>query len=474
MLNEPDQFEQRPLVELLRLAGPTVAQMASYTVMQFVDTWMLSRSGDGVAAVIAPTAAANSGILAFAIISLGMGVLWVVNTLVSQAYGRRDYAACGQFLWQGVWFALVFSLLPLPTLPFAPRAFAWLGHEPQLARAEAIYWQIVVGFCALKLIGTTFQQFLLAVDRASAVMIATMVGVAANVLAAWMMIFGHLGVRPMGVAGAAWAQNIGVAVEAAVAAAFVWLWPAISRNFNAFDWRLRLPQLRTLLKVGIPSGVQAVADVLAWAAWGNVVMALFGTKAMAGTNFVFRYMSVSFMPALGIGTAVTALVGRYIGRKRPDIAVQRAHLGFKVAAVYMLACAAVFILFRRALMSLFAADPQVMAIGSMMLVFAGVYQLFDAIYIVYYGALRGAGDTFVPAVATAALNWGITVAGGYAIAWYAHDLGPAGPWYMATAYGIILGAFMYVRFVRGGWRAIHLERESASDTVANLNVAIES
>src|SRR5439155_1509611 len=176
--------------------------------------------------------------------------------------------------------------------------------------------------------------------------------------------------------------------------------------------RLRLPQLRTLLKVGIPSGVQAVADVLAWAAWGNVVMALFGTKAMAGTNFVFRYMSVSFMPALGIGTAVTALVGRYIGRKRPDIAVQRAHLGFKVAAVYMLACAAVFILFRRALMSLFAADPQVMAIGSMMLVFAGVYQLFDAIYIVYYGALRGAGDTFVPAVATAALNWGITVANG--------------------------------------------------------------
>src|SRR5689334_17622030 len=88
----------RPLVELLRLAGPTVAQMASYTVMQFLDTWMLAHVGDRVAP---PTAAANSGILAFAFISLGMGVLWVVNTLVSQAYGRRDERACGQFLWQG-------------------------------------------------------------------------------------------------------------------------------------------------------------------------------------------------------------------------------------------------------------------------------------------------------------------------------------------------------------------------------------
>src|SRR5438046_6200510 len=202
----------------------------------------------------------------------------------------------------------------------------------------------------------------------------------------------------------------------------------------------------TLLRVGIPSGLQVVADVLAWSAWGNIVMALFGTHAMAGTSFVFRYMAVSFMPAFGISTAVTARVGRYIGRRQPDVAVQRDHLGFKVAAVYMLACAAVFIVFRWPLMYLFAGDTEVLAIGSMMLIFAGVYQLFDAMYIVYYGALRGAGDTFVPAVATAALNWSITVAGGYAIAYYAHNLGPAGPWYVATAYGIILGIWMYARF----------------------------
>src|SRR3954468_1479731 len=88
----------RPLVELLRLAGPTIAQMASYTVMQFLDTWMLAHVGDGI---IAPTAAANSGILAFAVISFGMGVTWVVNTLVSQCYGRKDFAGCGRYLWQG-------------------------------------------------------------------------------------------------------------------------------------------------------------------------------------------------------------------------------------------------------------------------------------------------------------------------------------------------------------------------------------
>jgi MATE family, multidrug efflux pump len=461
----------RPLAELLRLAVPTVAQMASYTVMQFCDTWMLSRVGDHVAP---PTAVGNSGILAFSLISLGMGVLFVVNTLVSQAYGRKDFAACGQFLWQGVWFALAFSVLPLPFLRLAPAAFASFGHTSDVARMEAVYLQIVVSFCAVKLVGTAFQQFLLATDRARAAMVATIIGVTANFFAAYVMIFGRFGVRPMGVVGAAWGQNVGVAVETLVAIAFA-LAPRGRRKFNALGWRVRVEQLRTLLKVGIPSGLQVVADVLAWGMWGNLIMAVFGTNAMAATNFVFRYMSVSFMPAYGIGTAVTALVGRYIGRKQPDVAMQRAHLGFKVCAVYMLACAAGFIVFRRPLIGLFTDNRDVTAIGAMMMIFCGVYQLFDAMYIVYYGGLRGAGDTFVPAVVLAVLNWGITVACGYAVATHAPRLGPAGPWYVATFYGAVLGIWMYARFVRGKWRSINLERASDSDTVPNLKtVAMES
>ena len=95
-------------------------------------------------------------------------------------------------------------------------------------------------------------------------------------------------------------------------------------------------------------------------------------------------------------------------------------------------------------------------------------------YIVYNGALRGAGDTFVPAVATAVLCWSITVLGGYMIARTVPQLGPAGPWYVATAYGIILGVWMYARFMRGGWRSINLDRPPDSDTVPTLNVAMES
>src|SRR5688572_17647957 len=84
---ETEGRERGPLAELLLLALPTIAQMASYTVMQFGDTWMLSVLG-----VREPTAAGNAGIFAWTIIGFGFGVLMCVNTLVSQNYGQKDYA----------------------------------------------------------------------------------------------------------------------------------------------------------------------------------------------------------------------------------------------------------------------------------------------------------------------------------------------------------------------------------------------
>jgi MATE family multidrug resistance protein len=186
---------------------------------------------------------------------------------------------------------------------------------------------------------------------------------------------------------------------------------------------------------------------------------------MAANMFMFRYLSLSFMPAFGISTAVTALVGRNIGAGRPDVAERRAHLGFAVAAVYMLTCGVVYVLGRNALMGLFTSDPEVLRIGAMLLIFAGVYQLFDAMYIIYNGALRGAGDTFVPAVALTVLCWGIMVLGGYVVARLRPEWGIVGPWVMASIYGLVLGIFIAMRFQRGGWKRLHL---GAAETPSQL------
>jgi MATE family multidrug resistance protein len=468
-----DPSPRSALVELLYLAMPTVAQMASYTLMQFINTWQLSRLGTDE-----PTATGNAGIISFAIMCFGVGVLFLVNTLVSQHYGRGEYRACGKFLWQGIWFSFVYSMLLFPLLPVFPRMFNVFGHPAQLVRMEASYMRIVTSLMIFQLIATACGQFLLAANRPNSVLLAAFVAVCCNVASAWVMIFGHFGFGPMGVYGAAWATCFGTFVEMGMLLMLVF-GSDLRERFNTLDWRFRAREFLLLVRYGAGSGIQILADVLAWSLFMALVMAQLGEATMAANLFTLRYMSVSFMPAYGISQAVTALVGRYIGAGKPDIAVRRAHLAFALGGAYMLGCGVIMTVARYPLIHVFTRDPEVVRVGVVLLIFAGVYQLFDAMYVIYNGALRGAGDTFIPAMVTATLCWSITVAGGY---WIAHTwprIGVIGPWSAASFYGVVSGIFMWRRFHSGLWKQIKLDRFDASnsglesDTLSNLQLTAE-
>jgi MATE family multidrug resistance protein len=340
-------------------------------------------------------------------------------------------------------------------IPFAPAMFHMLGHEAPLVDMEATYLRIMIFGAILMLTKTTLSQFMLGIDRPMAVLNAALCGVGVNAVAAWVLINGRWGFPMLGIRGSAWGQNCGLFIEMTVLIAMS-LRREVRATYGLASARFHLPAFMTLLKVGIPSGVQFASDVLAWSLFSVWVMAPFGTDTMAANTFTFRFYSVSFMPAYGLSTAVTALVGRYIGRGEPEAALERANLGFRFTSVYMLLCGIFFFVGRRWLLELFTQNPHILQIGSMMLIYAALYQFFDAMYIVYYGALRGAGDTLIPGMATAVLCWGVTVLGARGVARLYPQFGPAGPWAAATFYGIVLGSFMYARFSFGPWRKIRL------------------
>jgi len=75
---------------------------------------------------------------------------------------------------------------------------------------------------------------------------------------------------------------------------------------------------------------------------------------------------------------------------------------------------------------------------------------------VYIAALRGAGDTLVPGIATVVLAWTVIIGGGSLMRSAFPELASKGPWLAATAYIVLLGIFVTIRFERGGWKRIHL------------------
>jgi MATE family multidrug resistance protein len=333
------------------------------------------------------------------------------------------------------------------------------------------YYNIEVLWAPVRLAGLAFGQFLLAIGRPRVTLVAAVIAATTDVLLNYVFITGRFGMPAFGVAGAAWATNAAVCSEFAILAVFAWS-PALRRDFFTWRWRPDGHAMRLLVRLGIPAGIQTVSEVFAWFLFSVWIMNAFGQAAIAANNYMFQYMKVSFMPAFGISAAVTALVGRYLGMGRLDLARHRAHLGFKLTIWYMLVCGVVFFAGRYSLIGLFSADPEVVRIGAVLLTFAAVYQLFDGLYVIYIGALRGAGDTTVPAYITAGLCWTITVGGGAAIAYGWPALGPAGPWLAASAYGIILGIVLALRFSRGDWKAIDQSRppETSNAPAASTTV----
>jgi multidrug resistance protein, MATE family len=479
-LTTTPHWRRWPIVELLVLAAPTVAQMASYTLMQFTDRYMLARVGDLQAA-----AAGTAGITYFAVVGFGFGVLLVVNTMVSQSFGRNDLTATGRYLWQGIWFALVFGMVTLLMRSHAEQIFLAMGHERRMADIEATFMRVIALSGAAKLMTTAMSQFLLGLQRPVIVLVATVLGIVANLFFNWLLIYGNWGFRALGVAGSAWGTNAAIMVELLVMAAFIFR-PAFARIYATFDWRIRLDMLGRLLRVGLPAGFQLICDICAWTIFMNVIVARFGTAALSANSFAFSYMHVCFMPAIGVGQAVTALVGKYIGMGRPDLAARRAHLGFGVCAIYMVLAGLALFMWRYPLIGIFSSDPAIQRIGAQLMMFVALYQLCDAMFVIYVGALRGAGDTLVPAVVQATLVWTIVVGGGLLTSRYAPQYGVTGPWTLATIFGGILGIFLLTRFLRGGWKNIRLhgdgdddavarsQQETDSDRVSNLQLTAES
>jgi multidrug resistance protein, MATE family len=462
--NQQSPSQRRPIAELLLLALPTVAQMASYTVMQFADRLMLSWmpvQGD-----LAAAAAGTAGITFFCFLGFGFGLLFVVNTMVSQNFGRGELAATGSSMWQGIWFGLAWGLVPIAMVPFAPWLFGLMGHEAAMVPLEADYFRVVTYGGPLKLATLAMAQFLLGLHRQNIVFVGTFVGMFANVFFNWLLIFGNWGFPALGVAGAAWGTNAAVLCELVVMTMYM-ARPRFVCEFGTNQWRLHLDQMRTLLKIGLPAGFQLICDITAWMIFMNVIVGAFGTTALAANSFAFTYMHLCFMPAFGVGGAVTALVGKYIGMKRHDVSMQRAHLGFFVCAVYMVAAGIGLGVFGRQLMDVFTDDPAVIEIGARILIFVAMYQIFDAMFLVYSSALRGAGDTLVPAVVQAVLVWSIVVGGGFGLIRWFPQFGVSGPWTVATVFGGILGLFLLTRFSRGRWKSIQLDLPTASNVAAD-------
>lgn len=459
--------------EVLKLAAPAALSMVNMTIMQFVDGVMVSR-------LISPTALSATlvaGVLSFIPLSLATGICSVVNTFVSQNLGMGRRGRCSAYAWHGLYLAVLLAAMMAPLIIFgrlfleqSAALIVRVGGEPTSALElgfQIVYFRILLAGASLRLIAVVMEQYFYGIHRPAVVYLVSAVSLVVNVTSNYVLITGWWIFPEMGLAGAAVGTIFSWGAAGVILLA-AFLGRAGHVKFGSRrTWRLRLRMCRDILRVGFPAGVQFCNDICCWSVFNVFLVGYFGTVHKAASAAAMRYMHVSFMPAVGVGIACTALVGRYIGAGRPELARRRVHTALLIAAAYMTLCGLAFFVFRYPLIRLFAGSAgsaevtpaqtvEIVRIGGLVLICAAVFQGFDAIGITFIGALRGAGDTLWPMLVTVGASWSMVVGGGIAMVRWAPQLTSIGPWLAASAYVIMLGPAMAWRFESGRWRKIDL------------------
>jgi MATE family multidrug resistance protein len=279
-----------------------------------------------------------------------------------------------------------------------------------------------------------------------------------------------LGIPRLGLAGAAWGTVIATFIESAIPA-ILFLSPKFNARYHTRRaWRWSTAHVKDLARLGWPGGVMFGNEMVCWGYFMVYLVSSFGKEHATAGWIAHQYMQLSFMPAVGIHVACTAIVGKYMGMGRPDLAARRAWLGLKLSVVYMVTCGVLMVVYREPMVRFFIdsgttpdATARIIALGSMFLIATATFQAFDAVAMTLSGSLRGAGDTVVPGIVTVVLSWVVIVGAGTA---FIHILPerfqPVGGWIGAALYIFLLAVFLTIRFVGGKWKLRKVLAESST------------
>ena len=439
--------ELRPL---LAMAIPVVTAELGWMAMGVVDTIMVGPLGPEAISAAGVGTSLHLGFNVF-----GMGMLLGLDTLVSQAFGRRDIRDCHRWLFDGLTLAALMAVPIVLACGVMWFAIPSLGFHPAVRPQLQSYFGIVALSTPFLLLYAACRRYLQGMHVVRPVMVAL---VTANVINAglnWVFIYGHLGFPALGVAGSALATLLARGYMLGAVLVAVWWYdkrrtqealglPATALSHVGLwhvDRVLDRSRLMRLITLGFPAASQIAAEVGIFV----LITAMAGMLdpiSSASHQIALNMAGTAFMIPLGMSSAGAVRVGHAVGAGDRSRAAAAGWTVILLATIVAIASGVTFVLVPRQLIALFTANPDVLKVGTGLLYLAAVFQLFDGIQVVITGALRGLGDTRSAMVVNLWAHWLFGLATSYLLC-FVFGWGVWGLWVGLTLGLVITGVILF-------------------------------
>ena len=118
-----------------------------------------------------------------------------------------------------------------------------------------------------------------------------------------------------------------------------------------------------------------------------------GTVAFATHQICNNILNMTFSAGDGMSMAASSLVGRHLGAKRSDLSIIYGKTAQRIGLILSSILVLGYIFGRTPLIGAFTDDPQIIALGSVIMLIVAAVSPLQISQVIISGSLRGAGDT---------------------------------------------------------------------------------
>lgn len=435
---------------ILTLSVPVAIENILHMGVFLSDTIMVSRLGtDAIAAV------GLAGTLFF-IISMVFSSFNVGTTsIVARHVGAKEYEQAQMVGGQSILISLITGIIVTPfLLLFAKELLILMSAEPKIVVLGNNFLQIITAFLVFRLITLTGNGILRGAGDTKTPMKITLIVNCINILLNWLLIFGIGPFPELGVTGVGWSTAIAYTIGAGLLCIRLFAGKYALHISLHHVVRINYHALQRITRISVPAAIDAVLTQTGFLFFTKIV-ALLGTVPLAAHQIAVRIEAMSFMPGFALAVSTATLVGQSLGRKNVNLALLSMRRSCYFALILMGSFAFIFLIFPQQIAMIFQPEDKVLSLSVACIMVAAIEQPALAIYMVYAGGLRGAGDTISPMIITIvgtlcflaplAYFFGITLGWGLAGIWF----GSALDW-------IGRAVAIYILYRRGRWKRIYV------------------
>lgn len=424
----------------LHLAFPVVLSQIGQVTVSLVDNMMVGHVGT---TELAASSFANNVFMIG--MFFGMGITYGITPLTGSAFGKQNKTEVAAWLKNGI-FTHAIAALFLSLLMFAVYFLLPFLNQPEnvLLLARPYYLYLCFSYVPFMLF-FSLKQFFEGVGNTRIAMLVTLSANIVNVAFNYVLIFGKLGFKEMGLNGAGAGTLISRIMMPVLFLVLIHFRSGLKSWFIlAHKQILTRARIYEALRLGIPIGFQIIVEVIAFG-FGAIMMGWLGEIPLAAHQVAIGLASFTYMISLGISQANTIRVSHQMGNKDFHSLKMAAFASTQLVLAFMSVMALLFIFGRNQLPYLFTADLKVVKVASRLLVVAAIFQVFDGLQVVMLSTLRGMADVKIPMIIAFLAYVALGIPVSYVFAFLLRT-GPAGIWFGYLAGLGTAGILFYYRF----------------------------